>query len=46
MAKNQKEVEVKEFPKTFVNKDGEHQLLARDELQAAAFVKAGLKEKE
>lgn len=40
------EIEKVEFPKTFVTKDGEHELIARDDVQAAAFEKAGLKEKE
>lgn len=34
------------FPKTFVTENGEHELIARDEVQAAAFKKSGLKEKE
>jgi hypothetical protein len=43
------EKEVKEFPKVFIAiVDGEeHELIARDEIQAAAFEKQeGLKEKE
>lgn len=40
-----KEVKEREFPISFVTEDGE-QLIARDEVQAAAFKKAGLKEKE
>jgi hypothetical protein len=46
MAKKALEVEEKDFPKTFVTEDGERELVARDEIQAAAFKKAGLKEKE
>lgn len=39
------ELEEKEFPKTFVSEEG-HELVARDEIQAAAFKNQGLKEKE
>lgn len=46
MAKKAVEVEGKEFPKVFVTKDGDRELVARDEIQAAAFKNAGLKEKE
>lgn len=45
MAKKNEEQLEKEFPKTFVNEDGV-ELVARDEVQAAAFKNAGLKEKE
>ena len=45
MAKKVEKEEVK-FPKTFVTEDGEHELIARDDIQAAAFEKAGLKAKE
>jgi hypothetical protein len=38
--------EVKTYPKVFVTVDGEHELIARDDVQAAAFENAGLKEKE
>jgi hypothetical protein len=41
-----KKLEKLEYPKTFVTADGEHELIARDEVQAAAFEKEGLKEKE
>lgn len=37
--------EGKEFPIVFVTEDGEHELIARDDVQAAAFKKNGLKEK-
>lgn len=46
MAKKLEKEEVRAYPKTFVTEDGEHELVARDEVQAAAFEKAGLKEKE
>lgn len=49
MAKKLEKEEVKVFPKVFVAVvDGEeHELVARDEVQAAAFAKQeGLKEKE
>jgi hypothetical protein len=39
---NKKE-EVKEYPKVFVAENGE-KIVARDEVQAAAFKNAGLKE--
>jgi hypothetical protein len=39
-----KQVEKPEYPKTFVAENGE-ELIARDEIQAAAFAKV-LKEKE
>jgi hypothetical protein len=39
-----KKDEVKEYPKTFVAENGET-VIARDEIQAAAFKNAGLKEK-
>lgn len=45
MARRTQEVEEKEFPKAFVTEAGE-ELVARDEIQAAAFEKTGLKEKE
>ena len=32
--------------KVFVSEDGKHELIARDEVQEAAFKNAGLKEKE
>lgn len=38
-----KKVEEKEYPKTFVTENGE-KVVARDEVQAAAFKNAGLKE--
>lgn len=38
--------EEKEFPIVFSTDDGKHELVARDDVQAAAFKKAGLKEKE
>lgn len=43
-----KKVEKQSFPRTFIAEiDGEtHELIARDEVQAAAFENAGLKEKE
>jgi hypothetical protein len=37
--------EVKEFPKVFVTEDGQ-ELIARDDIQEAAFKNAGLKVKE
>jgi len=37
------ELEEKEFPKTFIAENGE-KIVARDEVQAAAFKNAGLKE--
>lgn len=40
------QVEETKFPKIFVTEDGEHELIARDEVQEAAFQNAGLKEKE
>lgn len=40
-----KVAEKKEYPKTFVAENGE-EIIARDEIQAAAFKNAGLKEKE
>jgi hypothetical protein len=44
MAKKSRKLE---FPKTFIAEiDGEHELIARDDVQAAAFENAGLKEKE
>lgn len=41
-----KVVEEPQFPKVYVTEDGEHELIARDDVQAAAFEKGGLKEKE
>ena len=35
----------KKYPITFVNEEGE-KLIARDEVQAAAFAKSGLKEEK
>jgi hypothetical protein len=46
MAKKLETEEVKAYPKVFVTVDGEHELIARDDVQAAAFESAGLKEKE
>jgi hypothetical protein len=46
MAKNLGAEEVKAYPKVFVTVDGVHELIARDDVQAAAFENAGLKEKE
>jgi hypothetical protein len=46
MAKKLETEEVKTYPKVFVTVDGEHELIARDDVQAAAFENAGLKEKE
>lgn len=46
MAKKAQEVEITEYPITFVTEDGKHELVARDETQSAAFEKAGLKKKE
>lgn len=44
---SKKEVkEERKFPITFVTDDGKHELVARDDVQAAAFKKSGLKEKE
>lgn len=40
-----KAVEEKTFPMVFVAENGE-EVIARDEVQAAAFKNAGLKEKE
>jgi hypothetical protein len=43
-----KKLEKLEYPKTFIAEvDGEvHELIARDDVQSAAFENAGLKEKE
>jgi hypothetical protein len=35
----------KKYPLTFVTEDGKNTLVARDEVQAAAFKNAGMKEK-
>lgn len=41
-----KQVEEVKFPKVFITEDGEHELIARDDIQESAFKNAGLKEKE
>lgn len=46
MAKKNVEVEEVKYHKIFVTEDGEHELIARDDVQEAAFKNAGLKEKE
>lgn len=38
--------EERKFPITFVTDDEKHELVARDDVQAAAFEKFGLKVKE
>lgn len=42
---NKQAVEKEEYPKTFVAENGET-VVARNDIQAAAFKNAGLKEKE
>lgn len=46
MAKKLEKADEVKFPKVFVTEDGEHELIARDDVQEAAFRNTGLKEKE